>query len=369
MSRRWTLGVGCGLVAALATFALVSAYDVPPPIARILAPPDTEGSARVELTLTNEGDDASARLHQAVVNVRDRLEARGRDFAVSSYGDEIVVELDADSEAEARDALEALTPTAALELIVVADGSAYMERLAQHVAEDTGAQAVGIAVDTEQWRHDESGQVRSDTYLTGPSSDVLEDYLHALWRADPALAPESGHAILLGQREAHTGATTWRTYYVIDENHLPPSSVAAARVDFNPMNNKPEVLVELDAEGGRAFGDLTAEIIGRKLAMVLDGRVTMAPVVQAPIRGGSVLITVGGDSYDDMQRKADDLVATLRAGAVSAPLTIQKFDYVGAAAGSGTRLALRAGFALLVGLAAFGLGFGLGLVLEPASAG
>ena len=42
-------------------------------------------------------------------------------------------------------------------------------------------------------------------------------------------------------------------------------------------NNQPAVSFTLNTEGGRKFGKVTGENIGRQLAIILDGRVQSAP--------------------------------------------------------------------------------------------
>ncbi|MFQ5949042.1 MAG: hypothetical protein ACE5KX_09310, partial [Acidimicrobiia bacterium] len=61
-------------------------------------------------------------------------------------------------------------------------------------------------------------------------------------------------------------------------------------IDAQPtfdQNNQAVVSFRFDTVGGRKFGDATKENVGRRLAIVLDGRVISAPVIREPILGGS----------------------------------------------------------------------------------
>ena len=56
--------------------------------------------------------------------------------------------------------------------------------------------------------------------------------------------------------------------------------------DANPTfdrNNSPSVSFQLSALGGKKFGRVTGKHIGRAFAIVLDGKVVSAPVIQSQI--------------------------------------------------------------------------------------
>jgi preprotein translocase subunit SecD len=89
---------------------------------------------------------------------------------------------------------------------------------------------------------------------------------------------------------------------------------------------RPIVQVDL-SDGGRArFSDATEAAIGRKLAIVLDGRVVSAPVVQSRIPGGRIQITMGGSDLKEQEREAHDLVEVLRAGSMPPVVLIERRD-------------------------------------------
>jgi preprotein translocase subunit SecD len=96
---------------------------------------------------------------------------------------------------------------------------------------------------------------------------------------------------------------------------------------------KPVVGFTLDKEGADKFSDLTGANIGKRLAIVLDGMVDSAPVIQSRI-GGSGQITVGGlKSPQEIYQEASDLALVLKAGALPAPVRILEERTVGASLG------------------------------------
>jgi hypothetical protein len=72
------------------------------------------------------------------------------------------------------------------------------------------------------------------------------------------------------------------------------------------------VLVTLGAAGAERFHEATREWVGRRLAIVVDGRVNSAPVVRSPIGAGRVTITMGTGSLDSRLTDARTLAAALR---------------------------------------------------------
>jgi preprotein translocase subunit SecD len=89
------------------------------------------------------------------------------------------------------------------------------------------------------------------------------------------------------------------------------------------------VAFKFNADGGKQFGIITGDNVGRRLAIILDGKVYSAPVIQTPIRGGQGIIT---GSFTD--EKARDLALVLRAGALPAPLKVTSQFVVGPTLGA-----------------------------------
>jgi preprotein translocase subunit SecD len=87
-----------------------------------------------------------------------------------------------------------------------------------------------------------------------------------------------------------------------------------AKGDFD-QNGRPAVAFQFDVRGARAFGDYTAQNIGAPFAIVLDGKVISAPVIQSHIPGGSGIIT-GNFTVEEANR----LAVLLSAGALPASM-------------------------------------------------
>jgi preprotein translocase subunit SecD len=101
-----------------------------------------------------------------------------------------------------------------------------------------------------------------------------------------------------------------------------------ARVQIDSRYNEPYVSISFDARGARLFEQVTGQNIKKRLAIVLDGKVNSAPVIQDKISGGKAQIT-GRYTTDE----ARDLAIVLRAGALPAPVKIIEERTVGPSLG------------------------------------
>ncbi|MBD1150384.1 protein translocase subunit SecD [Pelagibacterales bacterium SAG-MED29] len=97
-----------------------------------------------------------------------------------------------------------------------------------------------------------------------------------------------------------------------------------AQPNFNNQSNQPTVSFTLDRLGAQKFGRATTDNIGKRLAIVLDGKIISAPSINEAITSGSGIIS-GNFSFQE----ATDLALLLRSGALPTPLTIVEERSVG----------------------------------------
>lgn len=127
---------------------------------------------------------------------------------------------------------------------------------------------------------------------------------------------------------------------------LDGSMLTDASVGFDE-NNRPLITFSLNAEGAQIFGDFTGKSVGKRLAVVLDGKVYSAPVINERIGGGSGQIS---GNYTVMEAK--DLAIALRSGSLLAPIYLMEKRSVGPSLGAdsikASLIALIGGFGLVV---------------------
>lgn len=98
------------------------------------------------------------------------------------------------------------------------------------------------------------------------------------------------------------------------------------------QGNRPEVTIEFSSEGTKAFADLTAKNVGRRIAILLDKQVLTAPTVNEPIPGGKAVIT-GSQNMEEAQR----LAILLRSGALPVKVDVMETRTVGPTLGQDSK--------------------------------
>ena len=97
-----------------------------------------------------------------------------------------------------------------------------------------------------------------------------------------------------------------------------------AKTAVNPQTNETVVSFNLNRVGAKKFAKATTTGVGKRLAIILDGKIISAPGVREPIIGGSGQIS-GNFTF----QSATDLALLLRSGALPAPLNIIEERTVG----------------------------------------
>lgn len=132
------------------------------------------------------------------------------------------------------------------------------------------------------------------------------------------------------------------------ETGLTGEYLSHATVEFDQQNN-PIVSLEFNSVGADKFAQITRGHKGENLAIILDGQVISAPVIQSEITGGKAVIQ-GNFTPDE----AKTLVRNLNYGALPVPITLASNQTVGASLGAAAlHSGVRAGLIGLVALALF----------------
>lgn len=210
-------------------------------------------------------------VNQAVETIRNRLDLFGlAEPSVTKSGlDNIIVELPGvKSQAEEQRARELIAKTAKLELMEVAEGRTDAYAMSETERKETGVR-------------------------------VLPDYKN----------PEM-------------------SYVVKDIPVLDGSMLTDAKVGYD-SNGQPAIEFKLNSQGASIFGDFTQKSVGKRLAIVLDGKVYSAPSIKERIGGGSGQIT-GHFTPEE----ARDLAIALRSGALPASVVLLEKRSVGPSLGA-----------------------------------
>ena len=108
--------------------------------------------------------------------------------------------------------------------------------------------------------------------------------------AQGVMAP--GHEILNQKRKGPDGRESLERVLVKvkAERGLTGKYIERAGVIRDPVSNRPQITFKFNSEGGKIFGQLTTEHARERMAIVLDGELYSAPVINEPILGGSGVI-------------------------------------------------------------------------------
>lgn len=291
---------------------------------------DFQGGARLRYELEARAGAGQERAAERALEVfwhrLDALEVG--DVSIHRQGPDIVVETTA-TDAESLERLASvLGRFAQLRFVAVDDESPLPP-----AAEDGRPPGIEIATETVGG----GGDVHAVRYLVtrGAAGEPLSSFLSSL------PAPE-GREWILGVDDVPGGGEGRRSFLVTSADALSGERVADAEVILEPSRAEPVVMVRFDTEGARQFEALTARLVHRRLAIVLDGLVRSAPVVQEPIRAGAAQVTLGAVQDPALAlREAQELAITLRSGALPSPARLAEQDVV-APALDGTHVTLAA---------------------------
>jgi RNA polymerase sigma factor (sigma-70 family) len=91
--------------------------------------------------------------------------------------------------------------------------------------------------------------------------------------------------------EPMTNNASGETMHVQKTPLMDYTAISSATVTTEPSSGDPEINVELSDVGKELFAAVTKENLNKRMAIVLDGQLYMAPVIRSEITGGKVQIT------------------------------------------------------------------------------
>jgi preprotein translocase subunit SecD len=146
------------------------------------------------------------------------------------------------------------------------------------------------------------------------------------------LANYGGHLpddveILEGDRLDADKIVVGKSYYAVEKRRTVTGRDLANAKPGQGNFSQPVVEFTLKPDAADAFGELTGKNVGSGLAIVLDGRVVSAPVIHSKITDR------GQIEGSFTQQQVQDLVTTLRSGALPASITYLEERTVGPSLG------------------------------------
>ncbi|HSV87321.1 MAG TPA: protein translocase subunit SecDF [Bacteroidales bacterium] len=141
--------------------------------------------------------------------------------------------------------------------------------------------------------------------------------LQLIWNIKPLRDNPNLHELIAIRQTTRDGAAPLTGEVIVD-----------ARQDYDPVTGEVVIDMSMSSEGARTWRRLTADNIGRAIAIVLDGFAYSFPIVQSEIPGGRSQIT-GQFTVGEAQ----DMANILEAGSMPAPVRIVEEAIVGPSLG------------------------------------
>jgi len=179
--------------------------------------------------------------------------------------------------------------------------------------------------------------------------EVIERRVNLFGVSEPLVQTEQG-GIISGNRDdrlivelpgvtdieeakALIGQTPVLEFHLVEQELFVPTGLSGrflkhASVGFNQTTGAAVVNLEFDEEGKKLFAQITKEHKSEVLAIILDGNLLSAPVIQDEITDGKALIT---GNFSPEQAKS--LVRNLNYGALPVPITLLSSQTIGATLG------------------------------------
>lgn len=246
-------------------------------------------------------------MNQSIEVIRNRIDEFGvSEPAISSQGtDRVVVELPGIREVDR--AKDLIGRTAKLEFKMVDDKAMPPGQLEAMIA-----------------------QIEKDQNITFKEGQKFSEYVAKINEQAKAKIP-AGAEIAFERRQAMGAEAAARVPYLLRSKvELSGEELQDAQVGFDQQQGqRPYVSFSLNPRGAAIFDKLSGDNIGVRMAIVLDGIVHSAPVIQSRISGGHGQITMGRGGGDEVMKEAKDLAIVLRAGALPAQLDFLEQRVIG----------------------------------------
>ncbi len=175
--------------------------------------------------------------------------------------------------------------------------------------------------------------IRGDIAVPSESVRKIRDYL-----ANPNVQsqiPDGVQFLWSAKAEPAGDGKEYQLLYLVKTNsELTGAALSDARVDIGGGGNdptsagQPVVSLSLNRNGAKTFSRVTGANIQKRLAIVLDDKIHMAPVIRSKIPNGRAVIE-GSANVEE----ANDLAIVLRAGALPTSVVIEEERTVGPSLG------------------------------------
>jgi len=289
---------------------------------------------------------------RAVGQARDiilrRVDELGlREASVSSRDEDIVVEVPGEDEKAFAEIRNKISQTARLEFKMLDDDTDFFGAIQKTAKPESLPEGLEFQLENAPVGRDANGEkhTKTNTYALlrkGPketSTQALQRMREWVATLDVPSDREVGYHVEsrvvdeITLREEEIGV---RTYFLKSRAEITGDmireAVAQPEQSQGGMGGWHVAIAFTDA-GGKIFERITGANIQRRFAIILDGRISSAPVIQSRIAGGHGQITMGSSDPEVQLRESKNLEFVLRSGALPAPISPSNEQRIGPSLG------------------------------------
>ncbi|HEY3668595.1 MAG TPA: protein translocase subunit SecD [Polyangiaceae bacterium] len=270
-----------------------------------------------------------------------------REAAVSSRDEDIIVEVPGEDEKSFSTIREIISQTARLEFKLLDDDTDFFGGIQKEAKDASLPEGLEFRMENAPVGKDAEGESRTkqNTYAflaklpketTTQTLQRMREWVATLdVPADREVGFEVEKRVVdeVTLREEESGI---RTFFLKSRAEITGDmireAVAQPEQSQGGMGGWHVSLTFTDA-GGHIFERITGANIKRRFAIILDGRISSAPVIQSRIAGGHGQITMGSGDPEAQLRDSKNLELVLRSGALPAPISPSNEQRIGPSLG------------------------------------
>ena len=281
---------------------------------------------------------------QAREIIHRRVDELGlREAAISTRDEDIIIEVPGEDEKSFANIREIISQTARLEFKLLDDDTDFFGQIRATAKEETLPEGLEFAGENVSIGLDENGEAnsRQNTFalLKKLPKETMQQTLQRFkeWVATLPVPPdrEIGFEIdyrMVDEVTLRQEEAGYRTYFLKSRAEITGDMIRDASAVPDQSQGSMGgwyVAITFTDQGGRVFERITGANIKRRFAIILDGRVESAPVIQGRIPGGHAQITLGSSDPEAQLRDARKLELVLRSGALPAPISPSNEQRIG----------------------------------------
>jgi preprotein translocase subunit SecD len=303
-----------------------------------------KGQAILKMRPEVESRFRESAVNQAKDTINRRVDELGlREAAVTVRDEDIIIEVPGEDERTFKEIRDIISQTARLEFKMLDDSTDFIGQSTRGMKDEDLPK--GVTVSNIENAPVGPGQTKPTHYarvVKQPNETMKEARARLAEWVSTLNVPddhELGYEVLRepespdSMRMVESG---WRTYYLYNKADITGDMLRDAQAVPDQSGRGLGgwyVALTFTEAGGDRFEEVTGANIKRRFAIILDGKVESAPVIQTKIAGGHASITLGASDNDSQLEEARKLELVLRSGALPAPISPSNEQRIGPSLG------------------------------------